>query len=74
MRKVIIYKETWDNKKEAAATAIFHQFGITCGHYETGIGQFTTAIVEYEDGQLESVPVELIRFVEPTKEKSQCKN
>ena len=75
MRKVIVYK--WDCNesgyrcKTELTSAIFHQFGV--GYDEIGdtVGQFTTAIIEYADGQLDNVPVELIRFVEPTKEASQ---
>ena len=74
MRKVIVYKITWDNKREATATAMFHQFGINYVEFESGPGNHTTAIIEYEDGSLDNVPVELVQFVEPTKEKSQCKN
>ena len=43
--------------------ATFHQFGSDYEEFESGPGNFTVAIVEYADGQVDSVPVGLIQFV-----------
>ena len=45
--------------------AIFHQFGVGYDEFDAGPGNFTTAIVEWPDGRVESVPVEHVRFVTP---------
>ena len=66
-RKVTIYK--WQRvegkcalDKVAIGHGIFHQFGIDYEEFETGPGQFSTAIVEMPDGSLKNVPVELVKF------------
>lgn len=43
--------------------AEFHQFGTDYEEFENGPGNFTTAIVEWPDGSVESVIVEHIRFI-----------
>lgn len=43
---------------------LFHEFGCDFTEFETGAGNFSTALVEHPDGQMENVPVELIRFVD----------
>lgn len=43
--------------------ALFHQFGVNYEEFEEGPGNYTTAIVEWPDGQVESVPAEHVRFV-----------
>ena len=45
--------------------ALFHQFGASYEEFEMGPGNFTTAIVEWPDGRVESVPAEHVRFVTP---------
>jgi hypothetical protein len=45
--------------------ALFHQFGVGYEEFESGPGNFTTAIVEWSDGRVESVPAEHVRFVTP---------
>ena len=41
---------------------IFHQFGVDYEEFETGPGNYSTAIVEMPDGSVKNVPVELIVF------------
>ena len=48
---------------EEKGVAVFHQFGVGFGEFETGVGNYTTAIVEWPDGTIESVPVEYVRFL-----------
>ena len=51
---------------ELQGEATFHQFGVGYVEFEAGPGNFTTAIVEWPDGRVESVPVDLVRFVTPS--------
>lgn len=50
-------------KKSKIGEATFHQFGVDYEEFETGPGNFTTAILELDDGNVISVDVELIRFI-----------
>lgn len=42
----------------------FHQFGVDCEEFETGVGNYSTAIVEMNDGTMANVPVEMIVFLD----------
>lgn len=53
---------------EETGEATFHQFGVGYEEFEAGPGNFTTAIVEWPDGRVESVPVDHVRFVTPNVE------
>lgn len=53
------------NVKIDAGEAVFHQFGVAYEEFENGPGNFTTAIIEFPDGRVESVCVEMIRFLDP---------
>lgn len=70
MRKVQIYKQEWpaypgaEGKKIEYGIGLFHQFGVDCGEFEVGFGNFTTAIIEMPDGTVESVPVKSIKFLD----------
>ena len=46
--------------------ALFHQFGVGYEEFEHGPGNFTTAIVEWPDGQIESVPAQYVKFLQPS--------
>ena len=52
-------------KKEDKGVATFHGWGMDFEELETGPFQFSTAIVEYPDGTLDSVAVHLVRVIEP---------
>lgn len=68
MRKVIVQEhklqadKVW--KLEDKGEALFHQFGMNYEEFETGPGNFTTAIVEWPDGTVSNVPVEHVRFID----------
>lgn len=49
--------------------AVFHQFGCNYEEFKEGPGNFSTAIVEYDDGSVDNVPVEHIRFITPNDQK-----
>ena len=44
--------------------AAFHQFGCDYEEFETGPGNFSTAIVEWPDGSIENVPLQNVRFLD----------
>lgn len=43
-------------------TATFHQFGCDYEEFETGAGNYSTAIVELPDGSINNVPVGMVAF------------
>lgn len=68
MRDVIFFEmrrnaETKRYEKVEAGKAKFHQFGVGYEEFESGPGNFSTAIIEKEDGSIENIFVEMVRFV-----------
>jgi len=68
MRDIIFYEYKWDtmkrcNVKVEVGKAKFHQFGVNYEEFENGPGNFSTAIIEKEDGSVDNIPVELIKFI-----------
>lgn len=66
-RKVVVYE--WQRVKGAThcekvsiGHGIFHQFGCDYAEFDTGPGNYSTAIVEMPDGSVKNVPVDLIVF------------
>jgi len=41
----------------------FHGWGTNFEELRDGVGQFSTAIIEREDGRIDNVPAELVQFV-----------
>ena len=52
-------------KGETVREAVFLQFGIDCEELQGGVGHYTTAICELPDGRIESIPVNMVRFITP---------
>lgn len=44
--------------------AMFHQWGIDSQEHDNSTGNFTTAIIERDNGQVENVPAEMIQFLD----------
>ena len=44
--------------------AVFHQFGVDYEEFENGPGNYSTALVEWPDGTVESVRADRIRFMD----------
>lgn len=42
---------------------LFHQWGVAYEEFETGAGNYSTAIMEMEDGTIKNVPAEDIEFI-----------
>ena len=66
-RKVVVYKYEKAKgqphfTKVFVGSGLFHQFGCAYEEFETGVGNYSTAIVEMPDGSVKNVPVELIIF------------
>jgi hypothetical protein len=66
-RKVVVYE--WQKvkgqshcEKVPVGHGIFHQFGVDYEEFETGPGNYSTAIIEMPDGSIKNVPVENIVF------------
>lgn len=43
--------------------ATFHEFGVSYEEFESGPGNYSTAIIELPDGTVKNVPVEDIEFI-----------
>ena len=51
-------------EKVEIGTAKFHQFGFDYEEFETGPGNYSTAIIEYDNGEVGNVHVDLIQFID----------
>lgn len=52
--------------KNDVGEAVFHGFGVGFEELSGGVGNYTTAIIEWASGRVEEVPADMIRFVVPT--------
>jgi len=59
-RPVLITRKTG-----RSGEATFHCFGSDYEEFDGGPGVYSTAIVEWPDGQVEGVPVAWVQFTEP---------
>ncbi len=48
---------------EEKGEALFHEWGCGYEEFELGAGNFSTAIIELEDGTVKNVPAEYIKFI-----------
>ena len=70
LRSVRIYKyekQEGGNRYERVfdCYGTFHQFGVDYEEFETGPGNYSTAIVELTDGSVRNVPVAMVEFMQP---------
>lgn len=66
------YVDWWDYEKSEQGVsvfekvlkgrAIFHEFGVDYEEFDSGPGNFSTAVIELPDGTVKNVPVENIAF------------
>jgi hypothetical protein len=63
MRRVRVYRVD----KTLVGEGTFHQWGCNYNEFDSGPGNFTTAIVEMEDGTVKNIDCELIEFIKPRK-------
>lgn len=70
MRKVEIYEWQADhdnrgsNKRVKVCEGFFHQWGVDYAEFENNAGNFSTAIIETNNGTIENIPANLIRFID----------
>lgn len=57
------YYKQYTTEKQLVGTGIFHGFGNNFEEFETGPGNFSTAIVEMPDGSIRNTPVEMVKFI-----------
>ncbi len=70
MKKVKVFK--YEKRSEPGqfhfdkvedGTAQFHQWGLNYEEFENGAGNYSSAIIERDDGTIENVPAEMIQFI-----------
>ena len=49
--------------KDRTRKARFHTWGCNFEEFDTGVGNFSVGICEFEDGHIESIPVDYITFI-----------
>ena len=69
MRQVEVFEWVYDAETgrfsdKPAGKGIFHQFGVEIAENDFGIGTYSIALVERENGRIESIPVNLVRFLD----------
>jgi len=50
-------------RKVDDGTAKFHEWGVDFKNFSGGVGHFSTAIIERDDGSIENVPADCIKFI-----------
>lgn len=70
MRKVEYYEYEKEDGKNIYALvrkgeAVFLEFGVSYDEFDSGVGQYSTAIIELPSGEVKNIPVEQIKFVSP---------
>lgn len=50
------------HKKVLGGVGLFHEFGCDYEEFDSGAGNYSTAIIELEDGAIKNIPVELVVF------------
>lgn len=74
MRKVMVSEYTYRlppgghyqvRSVQEKGVALFHAIGTEYEELDRGIGLYPCAVVEWPDGTIESVPLKLIRFIDP---------
>ena len=75
MRKVTVFKQEIPPRTRPGERIVpklvergwawFHGFGIDFEELNGGVANYTTAVVEFPDGTIESIPLPLAKFQEP---------
>jgi hypothetical protein len=69
MKRVMTYdwlkNENGDYEKVEIGEALFHQWGVDYEEFESGPGNFSVAIVEYNDGSIKMIYPPYIKFLPP---------
>lgn len=54
-------------ERQLIGPGLLHCFGTEHTEYQEGPGNFMVGVVEMPDGTINTIPVDLLEFVEPTK-------
>lgn len=49
---------------EDKGEAVFHQWGSDYEEFDTGAGNYSTAIIELPDGEVKNIPADHIKFID----------
>jgi len=73
--KVYVWKRVQDEKKGSyynervfEREGVFHKWGCSFEEFDTGPGNFSTAIIELSDGSIKEYEPEMVEFMEPVYE------
>lgn len=61
-RQVTYMKYTEYNKPREKVSAVFIELGSNYEEFETGAGNFSSAVIMFDDGSIGNVPIEDVRF------------
>lgn len=68
LRKVVTYNRIYigngKHEKKETGEAYFHMWGYNYEEFENGAGNFSTAIIEREDGTIEELSPQEIKFID----------
>lgn len=64
-KRKVEYFNGHGSKRKKLGEAIFHQFGCTFCEFDTGPGNYSTAIIELDDGKVLNIDAENIKFIVP---------
>lgn len=62
-KRKVVFTDHLDSKNTGEQEGLFHQFGSNYEEHNPGIGNYSTAIIEMENGDVKNIPVEDIRFI-----------
>lgn len=68
MRKVLYFERVFKHTtsvKEVIGQATFHQWGTDYQEFDSGPGNYSTAIIELPDGTVLNHPADMIKFTSP---------
>ena len=69
--KGVYVRDETGGYEKVRGKGMFRRFGIDYEEFENGPGNYSTAIIELQDGTIKNIPVENIKFVESDKDNLQ---
>lgn len=63
--------ETKTYKLALKGEASFHQFGVGYEELDGGPGMYTTAVIELDNGEVNNIPVNNIKFITPSEDSNE---
>jgi len=59
----------WVDRKQVPVEGLFHQWAAQCFETEDGIGNYTVALIELDDGRIVEAAPDTVVFTEPAPSK-----